>query len=217
MPASSGWIHSGLVWAISSSHLALALRVWICTGSRKVEMRTLPSSPRSLRVDVAPHVGGDRHVVPAPGGEGRRVELELAARRGEATQHLAVDCRTPDRSAPRVVVLRRAGGDDVVLGRLRAPRVDPTVAVFGRGLPAPRPAPRARTGGRRRGRPRRIRTAACRPGARDPPQPPSPASRGPSFRRSRRSTRPRRAARRDAPATPRRSGCRASRRDRCAS
>ena len=34
------WIHIGLVWAISSSHLALALLVWICTGSLKVEIRT---------------------------------------------------------------------------------------------------------------------------------------------------------------------------------
>ena len=36
--ASVGWIHSGLVWAISSSHLELAMRVWIWTGSRNVEM-----------------------------------------------------------------------------------------------------------------------------------------------------------------------------------
>ena len=34
--ASLGWIQSGLVCAISSSHFALALRVWICTGRRKV-------------------------------------------------------------------------------------------------------------------------------------------------------------------------------------
>ena len=32
--ACEGWIHRGLVWASSLSHLALALRVWICTGSR---------------------------------------------------------------------------------------------------------------------------------------------------------------------------------------
>jgi hypothetical protein len=43
-----GWIQSGLAWASSSSHFALALRVWICTGSRKVEMSgTCPSSSAS--------------------------------------------------------------------------------------------------------------------------------------------------------------------------
>jgi hypothetical protein len=31
-----GWIQSGFVCAISSSHLEFALRVWICTGSLKV-------------------------------------------------------------------------------------------------------------------------------------------------------------------------------------
>src|SRR6266511_1012887 len=40
-PASYGWIHSGLVWASSLSHLALPPRVWIWTGSRKVEMSTI--------------------------------------------------------------------------------------------------------------------------------------------------------------------------------
>src|SRR3990172_3614039 len=38
MPSESAWtgcIHSGVVCAISSSHFALALRVWICTGRRK--------------------------------------------------------------------------------------------------------------------------------------------------------------------------------------
>ena len=37
--ASPVWSHSGLVCAISFSHFAFALRVWICTGNRKVEIR----------------------------------------------------------------------------------------------------------------------------------------------------------------------------------
>ena len=43
--ASFGCTQSGLVCAISFSHFAFALRVWICTGSRKVEIRHIPSSP----------------------------------------------------------------------------------------------------------------------------------------------------------------------------
>ena len=42
--ASEGWIHTGLVWASSSSHLELAERVWIWVGSRKVESSTSWSS-----------------------------------------------------------------------------------------------------------------------------------------------------------------------------
>ena len=38
--ASVGWIQSGLVCASSSSHLALAERVWIWVGSRNVESST---------------------------------------------------------------------------------------------------------------------------------------------------------------------------------
>ena len=46
--ASSGWSHSGLVWEISASHLALPERVWISVGSRKVGSSTISPRARSM-------------------------------------------------------------------------------------------------------------------------------------------------------------------------
>ena len=56
--ASRGWIQTGLVWAISSSHLAFPLRVWIWTGTRNVEIRTIwPGSRRSGWTWLGMYVG----------------------------------------------------------------------------------------------------------------------------------------------------------------
>ena len=47
--ASTGAIQSGFVWAISSSHLAFAERVWISTGRRNVGIRTMLAGLELLR------------------------------------------------------------------------------------------------------------------------------------------------------------------------
>ncbi len=43
--ASSGWIQTGLAWAISLSHFALPVRVWTSTGRRNVGMSAKSFGP----------------------------------------------------------------------------------------------------------------------------------------------------------------------------
>ncbi len=82
--ASDGCSHSGLAWAISFSHFAFALRVWMCTGSRNVEIRHMRSGPSSLRVHVAPLVPRNRRLGPSPLRQRARPELEPPRRGSEA-------------------------------------------------------------------------------------------------------------------------------------
>ena len=62
------------------------------------------------------HVGGDRHVFPAPVGERRGVELEFAARGWEAAQDFPVDTDT-DRPSAFGVISGGTGRHNVELGR----------------------------------------------------------------------------------------------------
>ena len=77
-----------------------------------------------LGVNMALYIGRDRELGPSPVGQGGRVELEPAGRRGKAPQDFPLDLH-PDRPASVGIRLGASGGHDIGARGGRRLRVDP--------------------------------------------------------------------------------------------